>query len=62
MKNGQFITANADFKKNVEAYLQQVELKDDTDRVVKYSQIATSILNEYKIRLQRYSNNMYSVS
>ena len=53
MKNGQFITANADFKKNVEAYLQQVELKDDTDRVVKYSQIATSILNEYKIRLQR---------
>lgn len=53
MKNGQFITANADFKKNVEAYLQQAELKDDTDRVVKYSQIATSILNEYKIRLQR---------
>ena len=53
MKNGQFITANADFKKNVEAYLQQVELKDDTDRVVKYSQIATSILNEYKIRLQK---------
>lgn len=53
MKNGQFITANADFKKNVEAYLQQAELKDDTDRVVKYSQIVTSILNEYKIRLQR---------
>lgn len=52
-KNGQFIKANSDFKKNVEVYLQQAELKDDTDRVVKYSQMATSILNEYKIRLQR---------
>lgn len=56
--NGQFIIANADFKKNVEAYLQQVELKDDTDRVLKYSQIATSILDEYKIRLQRRKVNV----
>jgi len=53
VKNSQFIATNAEFKKSVEAYLQQVELKDDTDRLLKYSQIAVSILDEYKIRLQR---------
>ena len=52
-KNGQFITVNANFKKNVEAYLQQIELKDDTARILKYSQMATSILDRYKIRLQK---------
>lgn len=56
--NGQFISANAEFKKNVEAYLQQVELKDDTERLLKYSQIAINILDEYKIRLQRRKVNV----
>ena len=51
--NGQFITVNSEFKRNVESYLQQVELNDDTDRLLKYSQIANNILDEYKIRLQK---------
>ncbi len=50
---GQFISANAEFTRNVESYLQQVELNDDTDRLLKYSQIANNILDEYKIRLQK---------
>ncbi|MGL4789822.1 MAG: DNA sulfur modification protein DndD, partial [Anaerotignaceae bacterium] len=51
--NGQFIVVNAEFKKNVEEYLQRVELNDDVDRLLKYSQIANNILDEYKIRLQK---------
>lgn len=50
---GQFISVNSEFKRNVESYLQQVELNDDTDRLLKYSQIANNILDEYKIRLQK---------
>lgn len=51
--NGQYITTNAEFKKNVEKYLDQVELNDDTDRLMKYSQVATNIIEEYKVRLQK---------
>lgn len=51
--NGQYITTNAEFKKNVERYLEQVELNDDTDRLMKYSQVATNIIKEYKVRLQK---------
>ena len=51
--NGQYITTNAEFKKNVEKYLEQVELNDDTDRLMKYSQVATNIIEEYKVRLQK---------
>lgn len=51
--NGQYISSNSEFKKNVETYLQRVELNDDTDRLLKYLQIANNILDEYKIRLQR---------
>ncbi|MBD5135514.1 MAG: DNA sulfur modification protein DndD [Lachnospiraceae bacterium] len=58
MRNGKYITVNAEFKKNVESYLQHAELKDDTDRLLKYSQIAINILDEYKIRLQRRKVNV----
>lgn len=51
--NGQYISSNSEFKKNVETYLQRVELNADTDRLLKYLQIANNILDEYKIRLQR---------
>lgn len=51
--NTEFITINAEFKKNVELYLQNAELNDDTDRLIKYSQVANNILDKYKIRLQK---------
>ena len=51
--NGQAITANSEFTKRIEAYLKKVELNDDSDRILKYTRIATDILDEYKIRLQK---------
>ena len=52
-QNAKFVTVNAEFKKKVELYLQKAELNDDIDRLLKYSQIANNILDEYKIRLQK---------
>lgn len=51
--NAQFLSVNVEFKKKVESYLQKVELNDDIDRLLKYSQIANNIIDEYKIRLQK---------
>lgn len=51
--NAHFVTVNAEFKKKVESYLQKAEMNDDIDRLLKYSQIANNILDEYKIRLQQ---------
>lgn len=51
--NGKAIAATTAFNRGVEAYLRRAELNDDGDRIVKYSHMATTILNEYKIRLQK---------
>lgn len=51
--NGEAINAMSVFNKRVEAYLKRVELNDDGERIVKYSHMATAIMEEYKIRLQR---------
>lgn len=52
-RNGEAMSALSLFNKRVEEYLKQVELNDDGDRIVKYSHMATAILEEYKIRLQK---------
>ncbi len=41
------------FNKFVESYLKKVELNDDGDRILKYSHMAKSILEVYKVRLQK---------
>ena len=51
--NGENIAVNSEFGKKVESYLRKVETSDDEDRVYKYANIAITILNEYKIRLQK---------
>lgn len=51
--NGEAISATSIFNKRVEAYLKYVESNDDSERVVKYSHMANTILDEYKIRLQK---------
>lgn len=51
--NSHFVTVNAEFKRKVEVYLEHVELGDDTDRIMKYSQMVTYILDVYKVRLQK---------
>lgn len=50
--NGDVIAATALYSKKVEGYLKRVELNEDRDRIIKYSHMAVTILNEYKIRLQ----------
>lgn len=52
-KNGAAIVATSAFNRYVEEYLKSAELNDDSDRVMKYSHIAISILDEYAIRLQK---------
>lgn len=50
--NGDVITATALYSKKVEGYLKRVELNEDRHRIIKYSHMAVTILNEYKLRLQ----------
>lgn len=50
--NGEVLTVTALYNEKVEGYLKRVELNEDRDRIMKYSHMAVSILNEYKIRLQ----------
>lgn len=51
--NGEAIRANSEYRKFVESYLSHLEMRDDQDRIIKYSHQALDILNEYKIRLQQ---------
>ena len=50
--NGMVMSASSAFNKRVEEYLKHVELSDDSDRIIKYSHIATTIIDAYRIRLQ----------
>lgn len=51
--NGELMSATSEFSKRVESYLKKVELNDDSDRIIKYSHMANTILEEYKVRLQK---------
>ena len=45
--------AASEFSKYVEAYLSTAELRDSTERTIKYSNIALNVLAKYKVELQR---------
>ena len=47
------MSATSLFNKKVEKYLKKMELNDDSDRIIKYAHMADTILEEYKIRLQK---------
>jgi len=51
--NGELIKATAEFNKNVTAMLKAMETDDDNKRAIKYSEMATQVLNEFSIRLQK---------
>ena len=51
--NGEAIRATSEYHRYVESMLSNLELHDDSDRVLKYSHYAISILKEYKLRLQK---------
>ena len=50
--NNAQIKANTEFNRYVEGMLKKLETNDDYDRIVKYSHLATSVLLEYKVKLQ----------
>ncbi len=51
--NAKVLAITAEFNKNVETYLSSIELKDSTDRMIKYSNMALNIIDHYQIELQR---------
>lgn len=51
--NSRVMTATSEFGKYVEAYLSTAELKDSSDRIIKYSNIALNVIEKYRIELQR---------
>lgn len=52
-RNGELISITSIFNKKVERYLKKMELNDDSDRIIKYAHMADTILEEYKVRLQK---------
>jgi len=50
--HGEAIRASSEYSKFVEELLSNLELNDDSDRIIKYAHQANSILEAYKIRLQ----------
>lgn len=51
--NGKALSASHEFNRYVEAYLKSLELGDDNERVIKYTNLARSVISEYRIRLQK---------
>lgn len=53
MANAKVLSATSDFNKYVEAYLATAELRDSAERTIKYSNVALSIIDKFKIELQK---------
>ena len=51
-RNGKAMAAASVFKKTLEAFIKKVEFNDDSERILKYSHMASAILDEYTKRLQ----------
>jgi len=51
--NGRFQKATTELNRYVDIMLKDLENNDDTQRVLKYSEMAIKILDEYTIRLQK---------
>lgn len=50
--NSAVITKTAEFNRVVESFLQDLELRDDAERMVKYTGIAIKLVDAYSVRLQ----------
>ena len=51
--NAVVIAKTAEYNRDVETYLQKIELQDDADRLLKYSNMALRIVDTYTIELQK---------
>ena len=50
--NGKAMAAASAFRKSLDRYIKKVEFGDDSERIIKYTHIAATILDEYTKRLQ----------
>ena len=50
--NGSATTLVSEFNRKVESYLKKVELNDDGDRIIKYANVANTIIGKYRTALQ----------
>lgn len=60
--NSKVISATAKFNKYVESYLSTSEMKDKTDRTIKYSNIALRILDKYQSELQKQKTDVLAAT
>lgn len=51
--NSTVLTKSAEYSRDIEIFLQKLELNDDSERMMKYSNIALRILEAYAVELQR---------
>jgi DNA sulfur modification protein DndD len=51
--NSRVISLTSEFNKRVEAYLSNAELRDESDRTIRYTNMAMHILEEYMMELQK---------
>ena len=51
--NAVVVSKTAEYNRDVEAYLQKMELQDDRDRMLKYSNMALQIIETYTSELQK---------
>lgn len=51
--NARLISLTSEFNKQVETYLETAEVRDSSDRIVKYSNMALNIINRYRVELQK---------
>ena len=56
--NGKAMAAASAFRRSLEAFIKKVEFNDDSERVLKYSHMASAILEEYTMRLQKRKVNI----
>ena len=53
LANAKVLSATSDFNKYAESYLATAELRDSAERSTKYSNVALSIIDKYKVELQK---------
>lgn len=51
--NARFLSVTSEFNKKVEAYLTTAEIRDSSERITKYSNMALSVIKRYRVELQK---------
>lgn len=51
--NARLISLTSEFNTRVETYLEMAEVRDSSDRIVKYSNMALNIIGRYRVELQK---------